>query len=432
MALSTQPYKGSRDFYPEDMRTRRFIFETWQKVVEQYGFEEYETPLIEPTQLYSAKTGDEIVSEQSYRFEDRGGRDVMIRPEMTPSVSRLVAARRQELPYPLRWYSIDNFWRYERPQKGRLREFWQMNVDIFGVPTIDAELELIMIASDLMKAFGADKSMYSIRVNSRKLVVLIMADFLGLDGTQMHKMTKLFDKKDKMPEGTFFSTAEEIFNAEERETGMERLHSIVSAKSMADLPETIRQSGPMKEVQILFTLLNEHGVTNARFDVSLMRGLDYYTDIVFEVFDNNPDNRRAMFGGGRYDGLVGLFGVKPLPTAGFAIGDVVFEEFLRAHNLIPDISSPTDIYVVVAGDVLRQAQGIATILRQDGVNVAVDMTARKLDKQLKAADKKGIAYTLFVGEQELNAERFPLKNMKSGEEQQLTLAEISDHLRGQK
>src|ERR1700748_3133984 len=166
MALSTQPYKGARDFYPEDKRVQKYMFGKLRAVAERFGYEEYDAPILEPLEIYLAKTGEEIVNEQTYVFEDRGGRKVVIRPEMTPTVSRMVAAQRQELAYPLRWYSIPNLWRYERPQRGRLREHWQLNVDIFGVKDTSAELEMIMLVNDIFKAFRATPDMYEIRLNS--------------------------------------------------------------------------------------------------------------------------------------------------------------------------------------------------------------------------------------------------------------------------
>src|SRR5688572_17238157 len=186
MTLSTQPYKGARDFYPEDKRLQKYMFGLMRRVAERYGYEEYDAPILEPLDIYLAKTGDEIVNEQTYAFEDRGGRKVAIRPEMTPTVSRMVAARRQELGFPLRWYSIPNLWRYERPQKGRLREHWQLNVDIFGISGIQAEVELIQVADDILKAFGATHDMYNIRVNNRKLMDFILKDYLKLNPVQVH------------------------------------------------------------------------------------------------------------------------------------------------------------------------------------------------------------------------------------------------------
>ena len=424
MKLSTQPYKGARDFYPEDQRVHNYILENWKKVCESYGYEEYNAPILELTELYAAKSGEEIVNQQTYRFQDRGGRDVSIRPEMTPTVSRMVAGRRQELAYPARWYSTPNLWRYERPQHGRLREHWQLNVDIFGVATIDAELELIMIASDIMKRFGATQKMYTIKINSRKLTALIMADYLELDSVQSHMMVKLLDRKDKIPAETFASEAGGIFNDQQREAGMTKLDALMGAQSMAELPKELLGTEYVKTIQLMFTHLKENGIENVKFDVALMRGFDYYTDIVFEVFDNHPKNNRSMFGGGRYDGLVGLFGVEPAPTVGFGMGDVTIEDFLRAHDLLPALHSTTDVWIIPVGDTLRQAQGLAKIMREEGVNVAVDTSGRKTEKQLRNAAKSFVKYVMFVGEQELSDEQFTVKDLASGNEDKMSLERV--------
>lgn len=427
MELNKQPYKGARDFYPADKRIQKWLFAKWRKVVERYGYEEYDAPILELTELYAAKSGDELVNEQTYSFKDRGGRDVSIRPEMTPSVSRLVAGQRQELGYPTRWYSIPNLWRYERPQRGRLREHWQLNVDIFGVSTIDADLELIMIASEIMDELGAKKDMFTIKINSRKLVDIIMADYLELDVGQTHRMTKLLDKKGKLSDEAFETEAKTIFG-DQADEKWAKLDGLLNAKSMGELPEVIKESQPIDEIRALFTLLKDNGVSNAVFDVSLMRGFDYYTDIVFEIYDNDPENNRSLFGGGRYDGLVGMFGVEPVATVGFGMGDVAIMNFLESHDLMPKLPSETDIYIVVVGDVLREAQGIANILRSGGVNVSVDIANSKVDKQLKNASKKGVKFVMFVGEEELNSEEFTLKNMETGEEHKHSLNEIKESL----
>ncbi len=423
MNLSTQPYKGTRDFYPEDQRVQKYIFNTWRKVVESYGYEEYDAPLLELTDIYKAKTGEEIVNNQIYNFEDRGGREVTIRPEMTPSVSRMVAGRRQEISYPARWYSIPNLWRYERPQHGRLREHWQLNVDIFGVSTIDAEIEMISIADDLMKAFGATSDMYTIKINSRKLSALLFADHLQLNATGSHSIIKLIDKKDKMSEDQFNDEAKQIFGGSD--DSLQKFLRLMTSSSMADLPESLQESKPMREIQLLFTHLKENGIDNVTFDLSIMRGFDYYTDVVFEVTDNHPDNSRSLFGGGRYDGLVGVFGVEPVPTVGFGFGDVRLLDFLKSHELLPELPSETQIYIVVIGDLLRQAQGVAGILRQSGVNVAVGINAQKPDKQIRTALKKSIPYVMFIGEEELSTERFSLKNLAEETEEKLSIQDIT-------
>lgn len=414
--LSTQTYKGARDYYPDDKRLQNYIFTTWKSVVESFGYEEYMTPLIESYDLFAAKTGQEIVNEQTYSFTDRGGRQVVIRPEMTPGVSRMVASRRQEMPYPARLYSIANFMRYERPQKGREREFWQMNVDIFGVATVDADVEIIAMADAIMKAFNATDSMYTIKVNSRRLINTMMADYLGLDVMQSELMIKLFDRKDKISAQDFRDEAASIFDDDKAEDGLKKIAKLVGAKTMGELPRDLLDSTAIKEVQALFTLLKGRGVASVMFDITLMRGFDYYTDIVFEVFDTHPDNNRAMFGGGRYDGLVGLFGVEPLATVGMAPGGTMMEEFLKAHDLVPKLLPSTEAVMIVLGDVLHGAQKLATRLRSEGVKVAVDITDRKLDKQIKSAVKQGVPFIIFVGEQELAEERFTIKELENSKE----------------
>lgn len=424
MSLSTQPYKGTRDFYPEDKRIQNYVFGIWAKIAQRYGYEDYAAPTLEPYDLYAAKTGQEIVNEESYLFTDRGNRQVMIRPEMTPSVSRMVAAKRQELPYPARWFSIANFMRYQRPQRGRLREFWQLNCDIFGVETIDAEVELITMADEIMKAFGATDKMYSVKINSRHLVNFLMAEYLELDVVQSQLMIKLFDRKDKIAPEEFRDQALEIFDTDKAKEGLHKIGALFAAKSMGELPKQILESSAIEQVQMLFTLLREHGVKSATFDIGLMRGLDYYTDIVFEVYDTNPDNARSLFGGGRYDGLVGLFGVEPIPTAGYAIGDVTFTDFLETHKLLPKLTTHTEVYMVVLGDALKGAQKLASRLRGEEVNVEVDITGRKLDKQIKTAVKKGVPYLLFVGQKELDEEMYTLKDLAAEKEHKVAFSRL--------
>lgn len=422
--LSTQSYKGARDFYPEDKRLQNYIFETWKKVCERYGYEEYTAPVLEPIELYTSKTSDEIVSEQTYSFTDRGGRTVVMRPEMTPSVARMVAARRQELPYPIRWYSIPDCWRYERPQRGRNRQFWQLNVDLFGVETVDADLEIVCLADAIMKEFGATEEMFQIKLNSRKLINLIMSQYLELDATQAKQMVQLFDKKDKLKPQDFVEQAKQIFKQSQQVNGLQKIKQLLQAKSLADLPETLKESQAVKEVQVLFTLLTEHQITSVTFDITLMRGFDYYTDIVFEVFDLDPDNNRSMFGGGRYDGLVASYGVEPLATVGFGMGDAPIENFLTSHNLLPRFTSTTDIYAVVIGDTLKEAQSIVRQLRDKNLNIAIDLTDRKPEKQIKVALKLGVPYLMFIGPEELKSEKFILRNVETQKEDVLTVEQI--------
>jgi len=423
-SLSSQPYKGTRDYYPADKRIQNYVFSVWRRVSQRFGYEEYGAPLLEPLEIYAAKSGKELASEQTYVFTDRGGRTVAIRPEMTPTISRMVAAKRQEMAYPARLFSIANFMRYERPQRGREREFWQLNVDIFGVDGALPEAEIITMGTALLKELGATEDMYRICINNRKLINFMMSQYLGLDAVQAELMIRLFDRKDKITHEQFRDQAIEIFGTEAAPAGLTKISQLLVAKSMAELPEVIGESDSFKEVKELFTLLERAGVKNAVFDITLMRGLDYYTGTVFEFFDNHPDNNRSLFGGGRYDGLVGLFGAEPISAVGMAPGLTMTELFLQTHGLLPKLSSTTEVYVVVVGETLESAAEFAARLREEGVNVELDITGRKLDKQLKTAVKKEIPFIVFIGEKEITADVYPFKDRASSEEQKLSFERI--------
>lgn len=430
MALSTQPYKGARDFYPEDERLQKYMFTKIRKVAESFGYEEYNAPILEPLELYLAKTGEEIVNEQTYVFEDRGGRKVVIRPEMTPTVSRMVAARRQELAYPVRWYSIPNLWRYERPQRGRLREHWQLNMDIFGVNNSYAEQEIIMIVDAMFNEFGATKEMYIIKLNSRKMMNYIFNEYLGLNEQESYAVSKLIDRMKKMERSEFITQVDEALTAKNREAKVaEKLMIILDSASIDELPTEVKNQVNANELSDMMLALEGLGITNVVFDVTLMRGFDYYTDIIFEVYDTHPDNNRSMLGGGRYDGLVGLFGVEPVPTVGFGWGDVTLANFLKIHNIVPPLNPETDVYVIGVSKNTGKVLALASRLRNMSINVAVDMTERKIGDQFKVADKKQIKYALIIGDNELNSGRFNLKELSSGVEQTLDLEAIAEQLK---
>src|SRR5258708_2904806 len=385
---------------------------------ERFGYEEYNAPILEPTELYLSKGNQEIIDEQTYTFQDRGGRSVTIRTEMTPTVSRLVAGRRQELPYPIRWFSIANFWRYERAQKGRLREFWQLNADIFGVEGVSADQETIALAAAIMKNLGAKSNMFTIRLNSRKFINFLMREYLGLDEVQIASMIRLIDRIRKMDRADFMVQADAICQPSQREAGIvDKMLAVLDAKRPADLPTELQQQPDMLALRVLIDSLHAGGVDNVEFDITLMRGFDYYTGMIFEGFDSNPENSRSLFGGGRYNGLVGNFGVEPIPTVGFAVGDVTLENFLRGHGLLPELPTETDIYVALAGDVLEQAQPIILELRDNNVNVAVDFSGRKLDKQIGTAVKKGVRYVLIIGETELADKQYTLRDLTTSTEE---------------
>ena len=423
-SLSTQPYKGTRDYYPEDKFIQNHIFSVWRRVVERYGYEEYGAPILEPIDLYAAKSGQELVNEQTYVFTDRGGRTVAIRPEMTPSVSRMVAARRQELSYPARLYSIANFMRYERPQRGREREFWQLNVDVFGVDHVEADIEIVTIADAILKELGGKSEDYVIRLNNRHFINYMMVQYLGLDEVQAQQMVKLFDRRGKITDSDFKEQAELIFGQASDER-FEKIASLLDARSLDMLPEELHAAPALSDLRAVYDGLIAAGVTSIVFDATLMRGLDYYTGTVFEVYDTHPDNNRSLFGGGRYDGLVGMFGAEPISAVGMAPGNSMIENFLAVHGLLPVYSPKTDVYMVVIDDAYQKATTLASALRMAGVSVEVDISHRKFDKQLKVGLKKGIRYLLFVGSKD--DETFSLKDTTTGEETSLTAEQLVAH-----
>ena len=418
MSLSTQPVKGARDFYPEQMRLQKYIFDTWRKTCELFGYEEYDAPILEPTELYLSKGNEEIIQEQTYTFMDRGDRSMTLRTEMTPTVSRMVAAKRQELPYPLRWYSIPQCWRYERMQRGRGREFYQLNVDIFGVEGLAADAEVISVADAIMQSFKAKRDMYVIKINSRKLMNYVMTTALSLNETQSGLLSKLIDRRAKMDTAEFAGQVDAIFSPSQREAGAsDHLFALLDVKSLDDLSEELLAQPPVTDMHQLMTALASNGITNVVFDPSLMRGFEYYSDIVFEVFDIDPANNRSMFGGGRYDGMLEVFGAEPVPTVGFGMGDITLMNFLETHDLVPVKPPETDVYMVLIGEVSDDAQNLASELREMGVNVAVDYTGRKPDKQIKAAAKKGIRFVMFVGEKEIQSEQYTIKDLVTSQEE---------------
>ncbi|MBP9667414.1 histidine--tRNA ligase [Candidatus Saccharibacteria bacterium] len=429
-SLSTSPYKGTRDYYPEQKRVQNYIFKIWKQISERYGYEEYGAPLLEPVEVYAAKSGQELVGEQTYRFTDRGNREVAIRPEMTPSISRMVAARRQEMAYSAKLFNIANYMRYERPQRGREREFWQLNVDVFGAEGAAPEAEIIEIGAEIMKAFGAKPEMYQIKVNNRQIINAMMHDYLGLDTVRSELMIKLFDRKQKISNEEFRDTAIEIFGAEDAPVGLKKIADLLVAKGIEQLPSEIASNAAVIEMKELFKQLETAGVTNTLFDITLMRGFDYYTGTVFEFFDTHPENNRSLFGGGRYDGLVGLFGAEPLSAVGMAPGLSMTELFLQTHELLPHFTSTTEVYVVVLGeDAQRAATQLARRLRAEGVATELDSTGRKLDKQIKTAVKKKISYMLFIGEDDIKKEIYNLKDTNTAEEETLSFERVVSRIK---
>lgn len=422
--LNTEPYRGTRDFYPENMVLQKYIFSTMRNVAEKFGYVEYDASVLEETAIYHAKTGSEIVNEQTYSFVDRGGRDLTIRPEMTPTVARMIARKRNELAFPLRWYSIPNLFRYERPQRGRLREHWQLNVDIFGMESIEADAEIIAVAYDVMKAFGAKDENFVIRLNSRKLMNYLVHEYFGLNEDEGYQLSKLIDRKNKISEEDFISQAGELLG-----TRVKDLISFLACKKLADIDKELSNNEGVKDLEMLQKLLEEKGIKNYIFDPSLMRGFDYYTAMVFEVFDTNPINSRSLFGGGRYDDLVAIFGVEKVPGVGFGMGDVTIADYMETYNLLPEVQSTTQLYICCFDSkFLRFADEVASYLRKEGVNVAVDYTNRRIQAQIKTAEKQKIPYIICIGDEEIKSREFRLKNLAKREEKVVSWTDLPKNI----
>ncbi len=409
--LSTEPYKGVRDFYPDDMAIQSHIFDTWSRTAESFGYERYDASVLEPSELYKSKgaENEEMVNEQTYTFVDRGEREVTLRPEMTPTVARLVAGKYKELSFPVRWYSMPNLFRYERTQRGRVREHWQLNCDIFGSDDIAADVEIIALAYQTLINFGARPEMFTIKVNDRHE----MKDFyhsLGvIDEDSITKVTRLNDR----------------FHKIDRAQYMEELRQIVPGAAEAIL--TFLEESRQTENEIT-RALNKLGITNVEIDRSIARGFDYYTGTIFEIFDNDAANNRSMLGGGRYDNLTSLFGVEGIGGVGFGMGDVTMRDFLETHDLLPQKRAGAQVVVIPTEEAWNiEAEKAALRLRSAGLSVMVDISSKKLGKKMAAADHSGTGYVLVVGEDEVARGEYVLKNLADGTEQSGTLDELSRH-----
>lgn len=417
--LSTQPYKGTRDFYPQEMRLRNRFFGVVRRVLETAAFEEYDGPMLESLDLYAAKSGEEIATKQTYNFVDRGDRRLALRPEMTPTVARMVAAKMNELVFPLKWFSIPNMYRYEAPQRGRLREFWQLNVDIFGCDGYEADLDCISSAIEIMRAFGADETMFTVHINNRRFFNDVIAAITGTDGEGAKQVSKVIDRKNKVPREVYERDLAALGLTAEQIAGIDALYTMSVEEATAFCPDSVGSG----ELLQLFGMLKKAGLDRfCVFDFGIIRGLDYYTGTVFEVFDNAPENNRAMFGGGRYDNLVGLF-VKnaKISGVGYGMGDVTLENFLVTHNLMPDPSADAvKVLVTRFDDVPYEAYlSLVSDLHRAGVPATLFLGQKKYGKQLEYALKAGFTHVITMGGDELSRGVLHLKNLSTREELEL-------------
>lgn len=425
--LSTQPYKGTRDFYPDDMRLRNWFFGKIRSALELAAFEEYNGPMLESLEMYIAKSGEEIANEQTYNFTDRGGRRLAVRPEMTPTVARLVAGRIGELNFPLKWFSIPNLYRYERPQRGRLREHWQVNVDIFGCDGFEADLEVISTAVMLLKCFDADESMFKVHINNRRFFNDVIASIAGTDAEGSRKVSKVVDRKNKVTREAYEKDMAELGIGADKIAQIDALYTMSVEEAAALCPD----SRGSQELLELFGALRNAGLDKyCVFDFGIIRGLDYYTGTVFEVFDEAPENNRAMFGGGRYDNLVGLF-VKNtnITGVGFGFGDVTLENFLVTHKLIPDIyNEGTKVLVTRFDDVpYEKYVALTDKLRGMGVVSSMYIGSKKFGKQIDYAVKGHYSHVAIMGASELENGTVKIKDLATREETEIGIDSLSEY-----
>lgn len=422
--LSVLPYKGTRDFYPRDMKLRNWFFGKIRAALENACFEEYNGPMLESLDLYIAKSGEEIANEQTYHFEDRGGRRLAVRPEMTPTVARLVAARMGELNFPLRWFSIPNLYRYERPQRGRLREHWQVNVDIFGCDTFEADLEVISTAVMLMQSLGAKDDMFRVHINNRRFFNDVIAAIAGTDAEGSRRVSKVVDRKNKVTREAYEKAMDELGITAEQVAKIDALYTMDVMDATALCPDSVGAA----ELRNLFTALSAIGLDRyCVFDFGIIRGLDYYTGTVFEVFDEAPENNRAMFGGGRYDNLVGLF-VKNtnISGVGFGFGDVTLENFLVTHGLVPDLDNEgVKVLITRFDDVpYERYTDLVARFRRAGVRASLYLGQKKFGKQIDYAVRDHYSHVAIMGGSELAAGKVKMKNLLTREEFEITPEEI--------
>jgi len=399
--------KGTRDFYPEQMAVRTWLYNNMRKVSESFGYQEYEGPFLETLELYAAKSGEELVKEQSYVFEDRSGDLIALRPELTPTLARMIAQNQNELTFPARWWSFGPFWRYERPQKGRSREFFQWNIDMLGVNSPEAEAELIAIAANFFKLVGLKPKNTRIYVNNRRLMESRF-DRLGFSSTNKPLISNLVDRRTKMSPENWDSFALDIGLTAEQLKGVKDL--------LAD-KELWRESD---ELIRLFSALKALGVSDyVEFDPNIMRGLLYYTGTVFEAFDTSGSVRRSILGGGRYDNLLAEVGGEPLAGVGFAMGDVVMSLVLQENGLVPtfDLTPAQVLVTVFSEEFISESYALGADLRRQGVNVICYPEPIKLSKQFKFADRMRTRLAIVVGPDEAAKKLVTIKDLVQGTQQ---------------
>ncbi|MFZ6031007.1 MAG: histidine--tRNA ligase [Chloroflexota bacterium] len=420
MKTVIQSVKGTRDFYPEEMAIRAWLYARLRKVSEAFGYQEWEGPVLETIDLYAAKSSEELVKEQAFSFQDRGGDWITLRPELTPTLARMIAQRQGQLVTPLRWWSFGPFWRYEKPQRGRTREFFQWNIDQIGVDSPEADAEMVAIVATLFQELGLTPQQTVILVNDRHLTNAQL-EKLGVPTEQRQACLTWIDRRDKLPAEAWEACGKEIGLNDDQ---------IEGTKAFLERSDLWQESETLQRV---FSALDALGAREyVRYDSGIIRGLPYYTGLVFEAFDVSGSVRRAILGGGRYNNLMAAVGGDPMPAVGFAMGDVVIGLILKEHGLLPTeaAASPAPILVTVFDAERTVASlSLAAELRRAGLNVACYPEAIKLPKQFKYADRTGMKVAVVIGPDEAANDQATVKNLQAGTQETLPRRQVADAIR---
>jgi histidyl-tRNA synthetase len=413
-----QPVRGTQDYYPPEMALRTWLYAKMREVSESFGYQEFDGPFLERFELYAARSGAELVEKQSYVFEDRGGEKITLRPELTPTLARMVAARQRQLTFPLRWWSFGPFWRYEKPQKGRTREFFQWNIDLVGEDSSEADAELAAIAATFLKSVGLQSSETQVLVNNRQLMQAEL-EALSIKPALFVEVFNLIDRRG--------SLSSDSWNQRGKDFGLDTTQLM----GVAGLVEDQYLWKKSETLVRFFKAVEAYGVSDyVRFAPHIIRGLDYYTGTVFEAWDTAGEFR-AIFGGGRYDDLVNAVGGDPVPAVGFAVGNVVISLLLQTFGHTPDFKDGTPIYVTAFdAEHLLPSISLAAELRSAGLRVSSHLAAEKLQKQFKHADRLGARFVLVLGPDEVTKGQVSVKDLQTGEQRSLPRAGLAAELKG--
>lgn len=406
--IGLAPYRGTRDLFPPEKRVQDHVFGKMRETALSFGYEAYDGPLLETMELYRVKSGGELAEEQAYSFTDRGGREVAIRPEMTPTLARMVASVHKGIPKPIRWFSIPNLMRYERPQRGRLREHWQLNCDVFGAPPLLGEAEVAQLAAALLSGLGATEAHFRILLNDRRLVSGVLDRVAGPDPALRRRALGVIDKAKKIPPDALRGMLGDLGLDAERTRDLERYLALESLDGAGEFLGGMGLSDLVAPLRGLFGVLGRLGLDRCvAFDPAVVRGIDYYTGVVFEIFDRHPDNNRALCGGGTYDDLLRVFGGPALPGTGFGLGDVTLVDFLRSHGLLGDFARPgADLFLCAdaggagpdAAASAASAMALAGRLRARGLRVVAALSPMRASKAFGAAERRGARFVGLLGD----------------------------------